>query len=92
MLEVQNQKHFDDVKAFADRMIKSIQLQEKLDYLDTYADPENKGLTKCILGYDFAPYSFAFSMLKRDDEGAYKFWFNGGLIFDSSLNNWSVHT
>jgi len=81
MLDIQNQKHFDDVKAFAERMDKFNQLKEQLDYLDTYADHENKGLTKCVLGKDWAPYSFAFTMMKRDANGEYRYWFNGGLIF-----------
>lgn len=81
MLHIDNQEHFDKVKAFAKRAGKFDQLKEKLDYLDTYADHENKGLTKCVLGYDFAPYSFSFLMMKRDAAGEYRPWFNGGLIF-----------
>ena len=81
MLEIQNQEHFNKVKAFAESTNRMEQLQEKLDYLDTYADHERKGLTKCILGYDFAPYSFSFLMMKKDDSGEYQPWFNGGLVF-----------
>ena len=71
-------------------------LKRRLDYLDTYADHERKGLTKCVLVKDLAPHSFEFSMYRRkrrpmgpDFEGGveelltdeWEFWFNGGLIF-----------
>ncbi|KKM89345.1 hypothetical protein LCGC14_1249640 [marine sediment metagenome] len=84
MLKIENQKHFDSVKSFAESTGRMKQLQEKLDYLDTYADHENKGLTQCVLGYDFAPYSFSFLMMKKDAAGEYQYWFNGGLIYFSS--------
>jgi len=81
MLHIENQEHFDKVKAFAEETGRVEQLQSKLDYLDTYADHEKEGLTKCVLGYDFAPYSFGFLMMKKDTSGEYQPWFNGGLIF-----------
>jgi len=84
MIEIQNQEHFDKIKAFAESTGRMKQLQEKLDYLGTYADHERKGLTKCVLGYDFAPYSFSFLMMKKDDNGEYQRWFNGGLIYFSA--------
>lgn len=87
MLDIQNQKHFDEVKSFAESTGQLEQLQQKLDYLDTYADHEKQGLTKCVLGKDWAPYSFAFTMLKRDANGEYRRWFNGGLIYHGSHDN-----
>ncbi len=81
MLKIDDQEHFDKVVVFAKSTNRMEQLQEKLDYLDTYADHEQKGLTKCVLGYDFAPYSFSFLMMKKDSNGEYQHYFNGGLIF-----------
>jgi len=81
MLKIENQEHFDKVKAFAKANGRMEQLQEKLDYLDTYADHEKEGLTQCMLGYDWAPYSFSFLMMKKDSNGEFQPWFNGGLIF-----------
>lgn len=87
MLDIQNQEHFDKVKAFAESTGRWEQLKEKLDYLDTYADHEREGLTKCVLGYDWAPYSFRFCMMTKDEAGEFKYWFNGGLIFHGSHDN-----
>ena len=95
MLEIQNQEHYNKVMDFAVKSKRKDQLQAKLNYLNTYADPEGKGLTRCTLGYDFALNSFGFVMDKLDDTGAYKYWFNGGLIFHGNhndKNSWQVHT
>jgi len=81
MIHIDNQEHFNKVKQFAEETGRWDQLKEKLDYLDTYADHEKQGLTKCVLGSDFAPYSFAFLMMRKDADGEYRPWFNGGLIF-----------
>jgi len=81
------QEYFDKVKAFAKSVGKEDQLREKLDYLDSYAcgQPGEEGYdpeaTKCFLGKDFAPQSFAFCVQKRDKNGEYQYWFQGGLIF-----------
>lgn len=87
MLHIYDQKYFDSVLAFAEKIGKKEQLQQKLDYLKNYAcgqegdegyDPTK---TKCYIGKDFAPYSFAFSVARKDKNGEYQYWFNGGLIF-----------
>ena len=87
MLQIENQEHFDKVKAFAEKTGRWDQLKGKLDYLNTYADHESEGLTKCVLGYDWAPYSFSFLMMKKDKSGEFQPWFNGGLIFHGSHDN-----
>jgi hypothetical protein len=87
MLEIQNQEHFNKVKAFAESTGRMEQLQDKLNYLDTYADHERQGLTKCVISYDWAPYSFSFLMMRRDENGEYQPWFNGVLIFHGSHDN-----
>jgi hypothetical protein len=92
MIEIVDQEYFDEVKQFAETTGRGEQLQKKLNYLDTYAENGDRGATRCILGKDFAPHSFAFLIQKRDDSGEYKYWFNGGLIFHSDHNRWGVHT
>ena len=37
--------------------------------------------TKCLMYSDFAPLSFFFNMQVRQDDGTYKPWFPGGLVF-----------
>ena len=87
MLKIQNQEHYDRVIEFAEKAGRMEQLQERLDYLDTYAEHGDRGKTQCVLGYDWAPYSFNFTMLVRGDNGEYKHWFNGGLIFHGQHDN-----
>lgn len=84
MLEIQNKEHFEKVKQFAESTGRMKQLQDKLDYLDTYAEHGDRGATRCVLGYDWAPYSFSFTMMRRNENGDYFPWYNGGLIFHSS--------
>ena len=109
MLNVVDHEHFDKVCEEAEKRGIRHKLQEKLDYLSTYACPEEDDTqTRCNLGYDFAPLSFSFLMFRKDENGAYKPWFNGGLAFHpgstepdrsfsvelcgSSEPHWSVHT
>jgi hypothetical protein len=80
MLEVQNEEHLAAVRAFAESRGLSEKLQEKLDYLDTYAEGDDRGRTRCML-FAEAPYSFYFVMECRRPDGTYAMWFNGGLIY-----------
>jgi hypothetical protein len=80
--------YLKEVKAFAVKVGKGDQLQSKLNYLDTYADHEGEGLTRCLLGKDhWAPQSFSFIMQRLDKNGEYQYWFDGGLIFHGSHDN-----
>jgi len=87
MIEAHNQDYFNEVKAFAERTGQWDQLKEKLDYLDTYADHERKGLTKCLLYKDFAPYSFEFCMMRKNADGEWARWFNGGIVYHGEHDN-----
>lgn len=107
MIKIENQEHFDKIKAFAESVGALDELQAQLDYLASYG----VGDTCCDLHYDFAPHSFAFTMYKRVN-GEYKRWFNGGLIYrgpgsphdgsmpaltvavnpSDNLHSWSVNT
>ena len=70
------------------------QLSETLEYLGTYACLEDKRKTMCNLYRDFADHSLAFDMLRVANgmEKTYKFWFNGGMIYNDCTKTWSVHT
>lgn len=58
------------------------QLEKQLLYLSTYGDPDgDETYSRCDLYKDFAPHSFAFVMYRRSEDGEYKRWFNGGLIY-----------
>lgn len=81
-LVIENQEHFDVVKKFAEEAGRMEELQKELDYLGNYAcTEEDPDRTRCRLGYDFSPYSFYFIMDVKDNNGGYKRWFNGGLIY-----------
>jgi hypothetical protein len=84
-LIIENQEHFDKVRAFAERTGKLDKLQARLDYLDKYNDPAT---VRCKLFRDFAPASFEFVMEKLDKTGAWAYWFNGGLIYHGSQEGW----
>lgn len=69
---------------------------ERMDYLNGYGDDRYR----VSLGRDWAPYSFSLAWMRKV-EGAYRFAFNGGLIFHGagetftvSLTRqwWGVHT
>lgn len=82
MLEDKTNGYLDKVLAFSDKVNMRAQLEDRLAYLDRYAcsdaEPEK---TKCLLWSDFAQHSFTFLMMRKNKEGEYKDWFNGGLIF-----------
>jgi hypothetical protein len=92
-------EHLAEVIKFAAKTDQLSQLLTMLHRLDNYAEPERMfdrkkdewPKTICHLGWDFAPYSFAFSLeLLQEEESAfrgepvYKPWFHGGLIYHGS--------
>ena len=54
------------------------QLEQQLTYLDTYAHPK---VTRCTLFPDHAPHSFAFQMEVQGEDGVWRHWFSGGLVY-----------
>jgi hypothetical protein len=94
VIEFADPEHLANVLSFAFRMGLGEQLFKKLIYLSNYAchpdsDEETEREPKrCILMADFAPHSFRFAMyrrnpeLPRDHPTPWKFWLNGGLIFN----------
>lgn len=93
-LKVENEEHLAAVKTFAAKAGRAAELQEKLDYLATYAcfvreSEADEGhldadRTRCVLYADGAPYSFGFTMMRRQADGSYTYWFAGGLLFHGS--------
>lgn len=83
MLNVKCEEQLEKARKFADSWGAEwrAQLEDRLEYLDTYAEHGNRGRSRCDLYSDFAPHSFYFCLHVRDDKsGEYKMWFNGGLI------------
>jgi len=81
MLNIHCLEHLNEVKTFADKTGQQKQLNNQIQYLSTYADPEENGATQCHLFYDSAPQSFHFRMDKKSQNGEYVYWFSGGLIY-----------
>ena len=81
MLEIKNQEHLDQVKAFAERVGLLEQLEGKLKWLEEYG---GKGSSKVELMSDFGGGpSFVFNVYGRDPRTGFidKLRFNGGLIY-----------
>lgn len=98
MLKIEDRKHLREVFQFARRIGMIDQLKDQLRRLDTYAENDERGATRCRLFKDFAPYSFFFRMdLDRAhvnspdahvfDRDGYTDWFCGGLIFHGAHDN-----
>ena len=81
MLDVKCTEHLENTRAFADRIGKREQLEEKLKYLENYACHGDEKRTITELYDDGTPYGFYFVIQKRRDDNTYHPWFNGGLIF-----------
>lgn len=90
MLIIQNQKHFDEVVAFA----KNVGLYEddgrtnnalanRLKYLEEYGGKDDAGndRMRVRLMPDFAPMSFFFVIEARSAVGEWRSLFEGGLVF-----------
>ena len=70
-------------------------LQYRLEYLGGYAcTKEEPDKTRCKLYKDHAPGSCGFVIERKQEDGSYKFWMNGGLIYwpNDKVPNWTVHT
>jgi hypothetical protein len=76
-MRIHNKEHFDEVKAFAERIGMTENLQERLDTLKRIAF-NMKG--ELVLSWDFAPHSLTWSVVKENGDCVY----NGGLIYHGS--------
>ncbi len=91
MLQVECQEHFDTVMLFAAENGLQHKLAERIEYLAYYAENGDVGKTRCSLFYDFAPNSFTFTIERRQVDGSYQYWFNGGLIFHDAGSSGSEY-
>jgi hypothetical protein len=90
MLIIQDQKHFDEVVAFAKKAglyeppagneNTNAFLKNRLDYLEHYGKSET---TRVRLFPDGAPYCFYFVIETQNSAGEWERLFNGGLLFHS---------
>ncbi len=88
MLQIECEEYLQSVREAADKLGLRENLEEYLTDLETYACPlgEDQNVvdltyTRCVLWKDFAPFSFYFIMEKKQKDGSYARWFNGGMIF-----------
>jgi len=83
VLKIIDLNYYNRVVAFADKTGQREALNARLDYLRTYADPDEKGLCVVELSPDFAPASFYLLWQKNG-----KTWMNGGLIYHGDQTGW----
>lgn len=80
MLSIKCEPYLAEVRSFADSLGLREQLEGKLKYLAEYGEsPEPE--YRCDLYQDFAPHSFAFSIYRKLPGDEWRFWLNGGLIY-----------
>lgn len=79
MLEVRCPERLVEVRAWADKLGAEARqdFEGRLAYLEHYAQDG----CVCDLYTDMAPYSFGFTIYKRQQDGSLQRWFNGGLIY-----------
>ena len=65
------------------------QFAKVLMYLNGYANHENfkKPKTRVTMYHDFAPYSFSLVWERRNKDGNWEPWFQGGLIYHGPHDN-----
>ncbi len=87
----QARSRFEAAKAHARRIGLRTQFARQLNYLRTYAEHDitSTPRTRVTLHTDFAPHSFSIIWERRDSDGKWKYWFNGGLIFHGPHDNGS---
>jgi hypothetical protein len=83
------EEYLAEVRAAADKLGVEMreQLEGELTYLAEYACHGDPEATRCHLGTDFAPLSFSFAMEQRGEDGEYRHWFSGGLIWHGRHDN-----
>lgn len=90
VVHVQAEARFQAAKEFARRVGLAKQFAKQLNYLRTYAEhgtDGNRPMTRVTLHTDFAPHSFSIVWERRNTQGEWKYWFNGGLIFHGPHDN-----
>jgi len=65
-------------RAHADEIGQRAEFEKLLAFLGNFSDPK---ATRCVLFHDHAPHSFSFQMHVKGEDGAWRHWFSGGLIY-----------
>jgi hypothetical protein len=93
MLLVEDKDHFVAVVAFAQRIglydpvqaqgAPACSLKSRLDYLEGYGGKNEAGedTSRVRLFKDWSPYSFGFVIERRGQDGCWKHFMNGGLLY-----------
>lgn len=71
-------QQLEEVREFASKIGLRSELEERLAYLGTYAEPRR---ARCVLHPDPAPYSFSFAMERQTRRDEWSPWFSGKLLF-----------
>lgn len=71
-------KQLEEARAFASKIGLRSELEERLAYLGTYAEPRR---ARCVLHPDPEPYSFSFAMERQTRRDEWSPWFKGRLLF-----------
>ena len=86
----QVKERFEAAKQHARKTGLTKQFAGQLNFLRTYANnsrSRNIPMVRVTLGHDFAPHSFSIVWERRDKDGQWGYWFNGGLIFHGEHDN-----
>jgi hypothetical protein len=96
MLRIIDREHYDKVRSFAEQHGCLESFQNRVGYLTTYGchtdDGTDMSRARVNLGWDFAPNSFGFAIEFRQEDGTYKHFMSGGMIFHEADKAWSIHT
>lgn len=97
MLTILDREHYDNVRRFAEQEGCLDSFVDRIKYLTTYGcrtddNTVDMARAKTVLGRDFAPHSFGFSVAFRRESGAYEHFISGGMIFDATEKCWRIHT
>jgi len=76
-------KQLEEAREFASKIGLRAELEERLAYLGTYAEPRR---ARCVLYPDSAPYSLSFAMERHTRRDEWSPWFKGTLLFHGSGN------
>ena len=89
MLKVYNDEivraHFQKVLKFARETGQLQNFLNKLNYLHNYGEA---GSVKCVLYKDFAPMSFRLTFYRKQEDGTWKPWIYGGLIYHGEIDGY----
>ena len=81
LINERSAEYLATVRAKADALGLREKLEAQLTRLENYGNHGDEAKNRCVLYPDFSPLSFGFNIEHQRDDGSWKHWFNGGLIF-----------